>query len=146
MVQMMCLVLFFNLPMPYSLAFLLLFAALIEEFAKGVGIYTMIVRDAAWFTWKNLVIAAGTTALGFLVGEKLLLFVTLAQISDSIFGSILFLSLASLWLPLLLHFVGVFIVASCLKVWGRKGFVPGLLIAMTVHCLYNLYFILGWLG
>jgi ABC-type Na+ efflux pump permease subunit len=146
MVQMMCLVLFFNLPMPYSLVFLLLFAALIEEFAKGVGIYTLIIRDAAWFTWKNLVIAAGATALGFLVGEKLLLFVTLAQISDSIFGSILFLSLASLWLPLLLHFVGALIVASCLKMWGRKGFVPGLLIAMTVHCLYNLYFILGWLG
>jgi ABC-type Na+ efflux pump permease subunit len=146
MVQMMCLVLFFNLPMPYSLVFLLLFAALIEEFAKGVGIYTMIVREPSWFTWKNLVIAAGATALGFLVGEKLLLFVTLAQISDSIFGSILFLSLASLWLPLLLHFVGALIVASCLKVWGRKGFVPGLLIAMTVHCLYNLYFILGWLG
>jgi ABC-type Na+ efflux pump permease subunit len=146
MVQMMCLVLFFNLPMPYSLVFLLLFAALIEEFAKGVGIYTMIIRDATWFTWKNLVIAAGATALGFLGGEKLLLFVTLAQISDSIFGSILFLSLASLWLPLLLHFVGVLIVASCLKMWGRKGFVPGLLIAMTVHCLYNLYFILGWLG
>jgi ABC-type Na+ efflux pump permease subunit len=146
MVQMMCLVLFFNLPMPYSLVFLLLFAALIEEFAKGIGIYTMIVRDPSWFTWKNLVVAAGATAIGFLVGEKLLLFVTLAQISDSIFGSILFLSLASLWLPLLLHFVGALIVASCLKVWGRKGFVPGLLIAMTVHCLYNLYFILGWLG
>jgi RsiW-degrading membrane proteinase PrsW (M82 family) len=146
MVQMMCLVLFFNLPMPYSLVFLLLFAALIEEFAKGIGIYTMIVRDASYFTWRNLVIAAGATAIGFLVGEKLLLFVTLAQISDSIFGSILFLSLASLWLPLLLHFVGVLIVASSLKVWGKRGFVPGLLIAMTVHCLYNLYFILGWLG
>jgi ABC-type Na+ efflux pump permease subunit len=146
MVQMMCLVLFFNLPMPYSLVFLLLFAALIEEFAKGIGIYTMMVRDASYFTWRNIILAAGATAIGFLVGEKLLLFVTLAQISDSIFGSILFLSLASLWLPLLLHFVGVLIVASCLKVWGRKGFVSGLLIAMIVHCLYNLYFILGWLG
>ena len=146
MVQMMCLVLFFNLPMPYSLVFLLLFAALIEEFAKGIGIYTMFVRDPGYFTRKNLIIAAGATAIGFLIGEKLLLFVTLAQISDSIFGSILFLSLASLWLPLLLHFVGVLIVASCLKIWGRKGFVPGLLIAMTIHCLYNLYFILGWLG
>jgi RsiW-degrading membrane proteinase PrsW (M82 family) len=143
---MMCLVLFFNLPMPYSLVFLLLFAALIEEFAKGVGIYTMIVRDAAWFTWKNLVIAAGATALGFLVGEKLLLFVTLAQITDSVFGSILFLSISSLWLPLLLHFAGVLIVACCLKKWGARGFAPGLALAMIVHCLYNLYFILGWLG
>jgi ABC-type Na+ efflux pump permease subunit len=146
MVQMMCLVLFFNLPMPYSLIFLLLFAALIEEFAKGIGIYTLYSRDAGFFTWKNLVLASAATAIGFLVAEKLLLFVTIAQISDSIFGSILFLSLGSLWLPLLLHFFCVLIVAACLKGGGRKWFVPGLAIAMVVHCLYNLYFILGWLG
>jgi len=146
MVQMMCLVLFFNLPMPYSLVFLLLFAALIEEIAKGVGIYTIYSRDPAFLSWKNLVMACAATAIGFLVGEKLLLFVTLAQISDSVFGSILFLSLGSLWLPLLLHFVCVLIVCCSLKIWGRKGFVPGLAIAMVVHCLYNLYFILGWIG
>jgi RsiW-degrading membrane proteinase PrsW (M82 family) len=146
MAQMMCLVLFFNIPMPYSLVFLLLFAALIEEIAKSVGIYTMYSRDTAFLTWKNLFLACAATAIGFLVGEKLLLFVTLAQISDSIFGSILFLSLGSLWLPLLLHFTCVAIVACCLKTWGKKGYVPGLVIAMVVHCLYNLYFILGWLG
>jgi RsiW-degrading membrane proteinase PrsW (M82 family) len=146
MVQMMCLVLFFNLPMPYSLVFLLLFAALVEEIAKSVGVYTIYSRDPSFLTWKNLVLAGAATATGFLVGEKLLLFVTLAQISDSVFGSILFLSLGSLWLPLLLHFVCVLIVATSLKTWGRKGFVPGLAVAMVVHCLYNLYFILGWIG
>ena len=146
MVQMMCLVLFFNLPMPWSLVFLLLFAALIEEIAKGIGIYTLFVRNPAFFTWKNLVLVCGATALGFLTGEKLLLFATLTQISDSVFGSILFLSLGSLWLPFLLHFGCVLIVACCLKYGGRKWFVAGLLIAMLVHCLYNLYFILGWLS
>ncbi|MDD1695346.1 MAG: ABC transporter permease [Methanoregula sp.] len=146
MVQMMCLVLFFNIPMPYSLVLLLLFAALIEEFAKGIGIYTIYSRDPSFLSWKNLILACAATAIGFLVGEKLLLFVTLAQISDSVFGSILFLSLGSLWLPFLLHFGCVTIVACCLKFWGKKGFVPGLIIAMIVHCLYNLYFILGWLG
>src|SRR5665647_225004 len=146
MVQMMCLVLFFNLPMPYSLVFLLLFAALVEEIAKGVGVYTIYARDPQFLTWKNLLLACAATAIGFFVGEKLLLFATLAQISDSVFGSILFLSLGSLWLPLLLHFVCVLIVASSMKIWGRKGFVPGLAVAMVVHCLYNLYFILGWIG
>jgi ABC-type Na+ efflux pump permease subunit len=146
MVQMMCLVLFFNLPMPYSLVCLLLFAALVEEIAKGVGIYTIFVRDPKFLSGRNLIFACGATALGFLIGEKLLLFVTLAQITDSIFGSILFLSIGSLWLPLLLHFAGVLIVALCLKKWGRPGFAPGLAIAMVVHCLYNLYFILGWIG
>jgi len=146
MVQMMCLVLFFNLPMPYSLVFLLLFAAFVEEFAKGIGIYTIYSRNPEFFSWRNLVLASAATAIGFLAAEKLLLFATLTQISDSVFGSILFLSLGSLWLPLLLHFVGVLIVAVCLKKGGKKWFVPGLMIAMVVHCLYNLYFILGWLG
>jgi ABC-type Na+ efflux pump permease subunit len=146
MVQLMCLVLFFNLPMPYSLVLLLMFAALVEEIAKGVGIYTLFARDPGFFTRRNLIFAAAATAVGFLVGEKLLLFVTLAQITESVFGSILFLSLGALWLPLLLHFFCVLIVAVCLKYGGRGWFGPALMIAMVVHCLYNLYFILRWIG
>jgi ABC-type Na+ efflux pump permease subunit len=144
MAQMMGLVVFFNLPMPYSLILLLVIAALIEEMAKSAGIYTLFVRDPSFFSWKNLILACGATAIGFLVGEKLLLFATLTQISSSIFGSILFLSLGMLWMPLLLHFSCVFIVGSSLKVWGKKGFLVGLLAATVLHCCYNLYFILGW--
>ncbi len=125
MVQLMCLVLFFNLPMPYSLVLLLLFAALIEETAKGIGIYTVFARDPAFFTWRNVLFACAATAIGFLVGEKLLLFVTLAQITESVFGSILFLSIGVLWMPLLLHFAGVLIVTVALKLGGRGWFIPG---------------------
>jgi len=145
MVQLMCLVLFFNLPMPYSLILLIIFGALIEELAKAIGIYTLYVQDTGFFTWRNLLLACAATALGFLAGEKLLLFVTLAQITESVFGSILFLSLGVLWMPLLLHFAGILVVAAALKLGGRKWLVPGLLLATAIHCLYNLYFILGWL-
>ena len=145
MAQMMCLVVFFNLPMPYSLVLLILCAAEIEEMTKAVGIYTLYVRDPSFFSWKNLLLACGATAIGFLIGEKLLLFVTLAQITQSVFGSVLFLSLGVLWLPLLLHFAGTFIVAVSLKLGGRKWLVAGLILATAVHCLYNLYFIMGWL-
>ncbi|MDP3564064.1 MAG: ABC transporter permease, partial [Methanoregula sp.] len=143
MVQLMSLTLFFNLPMPYSLVLLLIFAALVEECAKAVGIYTLFAQDPGFLTWKNLLAACAATAIGFLVAEKLLLFITLAQITESVFGSILFLSLGVLWMPLLLHFVGVLIVACSLKFFGRRGLVPGLVLATMVHCLYNLYFILG---
>jgi ABC-type Na+ efflux pump permease subunit len=146
MVQLMCLVLFFNLPMPYSLVLLLLSAALVEEFAKGIGIYTIYSRDSVFFTWRNVVLASAATAIGFLVGEKLLLFVTLAQITESVFGNVLFLSLGALWMPLLLHFTGVLIVSCCLKLRGRRWFTLGLAIAMIVHCLYNLYIIMEWLS
>jgi hypothetical protein len=104
------------------------------------------VRDPSFLSGKNLLIACAATATGFLVGEKLLLFVTLSQITESVFGSILFLSLGVLWMPLLLHFAGILIVACCLKWGGRRWFAPGLGIAMVVHSLYNLYFILGWIG
>ncbi|MGA2104936.1 MAG: ABC transporter permease [Methanoregula sp.] len=143
--QMMGLVVFFNLPMPYSLILLLIIAALIEEMAKAIGIYTLFVRDPSFFSWKNLVLACAATAIGFLVGEKLLLLATLSQISLSIFGSILFLSLGVLWLPLLLHFACVLIVASSLKALGKKGLWPGLIAATVLHCCYNLYFVLGWI-
>jgi len=146
MVQMLCLVLFFNLPMPYSLILLIVFAAEIEEMAKALGIYTLYARNPGFFSWKNLLLACGVTALGFLVGEKLLLFVTLAEISESVFGSVLFLSLGVLWLPLLLHFIGTLTVAVALKAGGRKWLVPGLIAAAAIHCLYNLYFIMGWLA
>ena len=146
MVQLMSLTLFFNLPMPYSLVLLIIFAALVEECAKAIGIYTLFAQDPSFFTWKNLIAACAATAIGFLVAEKLLLFITLAQITESVFGSILFLSLGVLWMPLLLHFVGVLIVACSLKFWGQKGLVVGLVLATAVHCMYNLYFIMGWIG
>ncbi|WAC04871.1 MAG: PrsW family intramembrane metalloprotease [Methanoregula sp.] len=145
MVQLMCLVLFFNLPMPYSLVLLIVFAAGIEELTKSIGIYTLYAQDPSFLSWKNLILACAATAIGFLAGEKLLLLITLSQITESVFGSVLFLSLGVLWLPLLLHFAGVFVVACALKSGGRKWYVPGLLAATVIHCLYNLYFILGWL-
>jgi ABC-type Na+ efflux pump permease subunit len=145
MVQLMCLVLFFNLPMPYSLVLLMVFAALIEELVKSVGITTLYFQDSAFLSWKNLVFACAATAIGFLAGEKLLLLITLSQITESVFGSILFLSLGVLWLPLLLHFAGVFVVACSLKLGGKKYFAFGIVAATVIHCLYNLYFILGWL-
>ncbi|MBN2733355.1 MAG: ABC transporter permease [Methanomicrobiaceae archaeon] len=146
MAQLMLLVLLFNLPMPYSVIFLLFFAAFIEEFAKSVGIYTLICKRPHYLTWKNVVIGSFAVALGFLTGEKLLLFATLAEISDSIFGAVLFASLQVLWLPLSLHFIGILTTATVLKAGGRRLYVPALILSTIVHSLYNLYFILGWSG
>ena len=146
MVQLMLLVLFFNLPMPLSLILLLVGAAFVEEIAKSLGIYSMIRKTPAFFTWPVIVGASFATALGFLFGEKLLLFVTLSQITESVFGSIIFTSLGVLWMPFLLHFSGVLIIAASIKKGGEIGYGIGLLAAVTIHCLYNMYIILGWLS
>jgi len=69
----------------------------------------------------------------------------LSQISESVFGSVLFLQQGALllWMPLLLHFAGVFVVTLALSRGGRRWYLPGILAATAVHSLYNLFFILG---
>jgi ABC-type Na+ efflux pump permease subunit len=144
MVQLMLLVLFFNLPMPLSLILLLIGAAFIEEIAKSLGISSLIRKAPRFFTWPVIVGASIATALGFLFGEKLLLFVTLSQITESVFGSVLFTSIGVLWMPFLLHFFCVLIIAASIKKGGEIGYGLGLLAAVAIHCLYNMYLILGW--
>jgi ABC-type Na+ efflux pump permease subunit len=143
MVQMMMLVMLFNIPMPISLVLLIVVAAFIEEFAKSVGLYAIAREHPGFLTPKNLFIGACVIGLGFLAGEKLLLLATLAQIARSIFGSALFLSLQVLWMPLLLHITGVLITGGFLTLGGKRAYVPGLIMASLVHSLYNLHFILG---
>ncbi|HWQ64473.1 MAG TPA: ABC transporter permease [Methanospirillum sp.] len=144
MAQMMYLVLFFNLPMPFSLILIMLLAALTEEMAKGAGIIALITAMPGFLNARVLVIASALIALGFLVGEKLLIFVTISQISDSIFGAALFLSIGMLWMPFLLHAVGVFITGAAVLYKGPKALPFGLVLATAVHLLYNLYMLRGW--
>ncbi|MDD1677128.1 MAG: PrsW family intramembrane metalloprotease, partial [Methanomicrobiales archaeon] len=143
MVQMMFLVLFFNIPMPLSLILLIGLAALAEEVVKSLGIYTLFSASRSFASWRFLIPASAVTALGFLAGEKLFLFAMLSQITDSVFGSILFLSLQVLWMPFLIHFTGVLIVGISLRYLGKQGYVPALLLATVVHALYNIIIITG---
>ena len=147
MAQMMALVLFFNLPMPWSLVLLIGTAAFIEEFAKSIGVVTLSFDRDARPGWKTLGLASLATGIGFLLGEKLFLFVMLTQVTESVFGSILFLQqgFLLLWMPLLLHTGCVLVTGTVLKIGGKRWYLAGLLAATVIHSLYNLYFILGWL-
>ncbi|MDP0941733.1 hypothetical protein, partial [Klebsiella quasipneumoniae] len=72
MVQMLLLVLFFNLPMPLSLVLLIVSAAFVEEIAKSLGISTFLLENPARFSWRWVVIGSAVTAAAFLFAEKLL--------------------------------------------------------------------------
>jgi ABC-type Na+ efflux pump permease subunit len=145
MLQMMALVLFFNLPMPLSLVLLIAFAAFVEELAKSIGVYSLFAGEIPTLSLRTILLASAATAIGFLIGEKLFLVAMLSQITDSVFGSVLFLQQGALllWMPLLLHFTGVLIVMLTVRTGGRRWYFPGVLAATVVHSLYNLYFILG---
>ena len=145
MAQMMYLVLFFNLPMPLSLILIMLLAAWTEEIAKAAGFVALITALPGFLTFRVLIIGSAAIAAGFLFGEKLLLFVTISQISDSVFGAALFLSIGMLWMPFLLHMTGIFITGAAILIGGRKSLPAGLLAATMVHVLYNLYLLRGWI-
>ncbi|MBP2146273.1 ABC-type Na+ efflux pump permease subunit [Methanofollis sp. W23] len=143
MVQMMCLALFFNLPLPLALVLLIFLAALTEEVFKSLGIAALFRRAGKAPGWKTLGIAAVATGLGFLLGEKLLLFVTLSQVTGSVFGDVLFSGVGLLWMPFLLHTAGAAIVAAYLKIGGARAYPLGVLTAAAVHALYNFVLIGG---
>lgn len=142
MAQMMYLVLFFNLPMPFSLIAIIILAAGTEELIKSLGLIALIKQNPACLSWSGVFIASIIIGLGFLIGEKLLLFITLSQITSSLFGTILFQGFFSLWSPLFLHTMGVFCVAVSLKLGGRRGYIPGLILAILLHCTYNILIIM----
>jgi len=146
MAEMLVLVLFFNLPMPLSLLLIMGSVALIEEIGKSIGLLALYQIDTQFFTWKRLIFAACAVGLGFLIGEKLLLFVSLPQISDSIFGVAMFLTLGLLILPFLLHSVTALITALSLKLGGRRAYPLGIIVATIVHLIYNWTVLSGWLS
>ena len=144
MAEMLVLVLFFNLPMPLSLLLIMGSVAFIEEIGKSIGLLALYNIDKQFFTWKRLIFAACATGLGFLCGEKLLLFVSLPQIADSIFGVAMFLTIGLLILPFLLHSVTALITALSLKLGGRRAYPLGIIFATIVHLLYNWNVLSGW--
>lgn len=145
MAQMLLLVLVFNLPLPLSLLLLLAAAAAVEEIAKSIGLYSLSTRYPGFLTWKTLLAGAVVTALAFLIGEKLLLLVTISQIAESVFGTVLFSSISLLWVPFLIHLSGILISGTALKLGGRGGYLPGLCLATLAHCSANLWLLRGWL-
>ena len=144
MAQMMYLVLFFNLPMPYSLLIIIFLAAFTEELVKSAGLIGLIKHNRPVFSWPVVVASALFIAIGFLIGEKLLLFITLSQISDSIFGAALYMSIGLIWMPLLLHFTTVLCTGFSVKIGGKRMFPVGILLATLLHTIYNLYLLRGW--
>jgi hypothetical protein len=71
--------------------------------------------------------------------------VTVSQIAESVFGTVLFSSLGLLYIPFSIHLVGILISGTALKLGGKRWYIPGLLLAVLVHCTCNLWILKGWL-
>jgi len=136
MVQLASIAIAFNLPMPYALGAVLVLSVVVEEIAKSAGI-AVLLRHGAVKSAKSIITLSFVAALGFFAGEKLLLYVTLKVISESMFTTAVFGS-GLLLMPMLAHFLFTSFVCLITARFGVKRYPLAIVAGSVVHLLYNL--------
>jgi len=137
MIQLVTLAVSLNLPMRYAVGVLLIIAVVVEEVAKSAGIAVLLENRAVSRT-KDVVVLSFLSAAGFLVGEKLLLAVSVSVVSESVLSAALFSS-GLLLIPLVAHFVSTATVCLLTSRFGVRAYPYAVLAGSIVHALYNLY-------
>jgi hypothetical protein len=137
MTQLVTLAMSLNLPLPYAAGGLLVAAAVVEEVAKSAGVLVLLENRFIRST-KDVLVLSFLSALGFLIGEKLLLYVSLSVVSESVLSAALFSS-GFLLIPLMAHFCFTAIVCLLASRFGARFYPFAVLAGSTVHSLYNLY-------
>jgi hypothetical protein len=133
--QLIILALASNLPPGLMLALTLLAAAIIEEIFKSMGIAAL-VEHRIVHSIRHLLALAFLSGLGFLIGEKLLLFFSVSMVSETSVSNALFGSSGLLVVPLLAHFAfTTFTILLYARVKLRYS--HAILISAIFHALYN---------
>lgn len=149
LLELLYIVLLFQVPAPFSIYAMLLLSAFTEEYIKILGLAAIASRMRP--TFSQFVPFAFISGLGFFIGEKLLALVTLSQISQSVYGTIIFLGSSAL-IPIVLvralalHSI-LTLIASFGLVFSRGKmnflFYLFIIIAASLHSYYNLFVISG---
>ena len=138
MIQLVILAISTNLPIRYMLVAALIASAIVEEVAKSAGIAVLlehrIVRSA-----RQVLFPSFLSALGFLIGEKALLLISVSVVSESSLSGVLFNS-GFLLAPLAAHFVFTSIVCLLTQ---RTRYSFAILAGTFVHAAYNVMLIGG---
>ncbi|MBN1689590.1 MAG: ABC transporter permease [Dehalococcoidia bacterium] len=139
MMEMGVITLAFNLPKALALSLVIFLCVVIEEMTKSLTVAVAIDRGLAK-KWQQVVLLAVVSAAFFSLGEKLLLFMSLKVISESVFTAAVFASNA-LWIPLLVHSVCTLVVCLMSFRLGMRGYPVALLAGSLMHGLYNMFLI-----
>ena len=128
-----------NLPSGMILGAVLIASAGVEEVAKSVGVVVLaehgLVRSV-----RGLLGLAFLSALGFLIGEKLLLLVSIQAVSQGAVSGAMFGASGLLLVTLFAHFTFTAIVIL-LNTKARFPYMLALAIGTLVHFFYNSYLI-----
>ena len=136
MLEMGVITISFNLPRALALAICIFICVIIEEAAKSLTVAVTIERNLVK-SWRQVLWLAMVSALFFFIGEKLLLFMSLKVIAESVFTTAVFAG-NLLWLPLLVHTVCTAVVCLITYKTGIKGYPLALLAGSIIHGVYNL--------
>jgi ABC-type Na+ efflux pump permease subunit len=132
-----------NLPLGMITLVTLMASALMEEVAKSVGILVL-AEHGVLKSDREILLLSFLSALGFFVGEKLLVFLSISMVSQASISSVLFGEGLFLLVPLIAHFIFTAIV-TLLKTRAKLLYMAALMVGTLVHFLYNWY-LLGGLG
>jgi len=124
-----------NLPVGLILGAVLIASAFIEEAVKSVGIVVLAERKVVT-RFRDILLLSALSALGFLVGEKLLLLISITVVSQASVSSALFGSGLLLLIPLAAHFIFTAIV-SLLAAKTKMPYMLALVIGTVAHFIYN---------
>jgi len=124
-----------NLPGSAMIGGALIASAAIEEIAKSMGIAVLFEQRVVNSTRQAIALAA-LSALGFFVGEKLLLFVSVSVVSQAALSAALF-DAGLLLVPLAAHFVFTSIVVT-LNGRFRVRYPIAVIAGVAVHAIYNM--------
>ena len=137
MVQLASIAVAFNMPMPFALIALMVIAVIVEELAKSVGI-AVLLKSNVVRSLKSVVILSFLAALGFFLGEKLLLCIAMSVISESMFTTAIFGTGLLLVVPLIAHIIFTSMVCLLTARFGVKFYPVAILAGSVLHALYNL--------
>jgi hypothetical protein len=133
-IQLITLAISLNLPLRFALMALMLTSIFIEELAKSIGLLAIFRRQEER-PFKKIIGLAFMSALGFLIGEKLLLYLSLSVVSDSAMATAMF-SAGLLLIPLIAHFIFTSL-ACVLHMRFHVRYSLALVAAAAVHTVYN---------
>ena len=130
-----------NLPLGMIVVVTLMASALIEEIAKSIGI-VLLAEHGVVNADRDILLLSFLSALGFFVGEKLLVFLSINMVSQASISSVLFGQGLFLLVPLIAHCIFTTIV-TLLKTKGNLLYMAALMVGTMVHFLYNWYLLGG---
>jgi len=124
-----------NLSLPLMLGAVLVISAVVEEIAKSAGVVIML-QNHIVSRKRDVLKLAVLSALGFMLAEKLLLFLVINVISDSSIVETLF-SWSLLLAPLALHVVSTSVVCLATARYGTRFYVLAVIFGSMLHAIYN---------